>query len=95
MSERNKATETEKVVERVMRKVNSFDNIGKNEFEDILSDIMQEVENNTNYKPEDILSKAPKVIEDMPKEYGQLSESERSWEAMIDWIYNKYLRELG
>lgn len=57
---------------------------------------MQEVENNTDYKPEEILSKAPTVIDAMPSsECAQLSESERTWEALIAWLYNKYLEELG
>jgi hypothetical protein len=31
----------------------------------------------------------------MPHEYGQLSAAERSWEAMIAYLYGKYLKELG
>ena len=40
-------------------------------------------------------SDSPKVISDMPNEYGQLPKDARSWELMIGYLYAKYLKELG
>ncbi|MGH7202622.1 MAG: hypothetical protein ACREJB_18590 [Planctomycetaceae bacterium] len=95
MSDRRQLRETEKVVSRVMKTAAKYENIGKTEFEAILHKIMQQVEKNTSANPDKIAEATPKVIEDMPNEYGQLSEEDRSMEAMIAYLYVKYLKELG
>ena len=85
--------ETERVVDRVMKTVEQFDRIGKPEFETILQKVIQEVENNTGIDVDQTMTR--RVIEDFPKEYGQLSEDQRSWDALIAYLYSKYLKELG
>lgn len=85
----------EKVVSRVMKTAAQYDQIGKKEFEAILHKIMQQVEKNTSADPDEIAEITPKVIDDMPNEYGQLSEENKSMEAMIAYLYGKYLKELG
>ena len=95
MNDRRQLREIEKVVSRVMKTASQYDKIGKAEFETILHKIMQQVEKNTTADPDEIAAKTPKVIEDMPNEYGQLSEEDRSMEAIIAYLYGKYLKELG
>ena len=95
MSDRNHTRETAKVVKRVLKTAAKYDSIGKAEFEAILRKVMQQVQKNTGVEPGEIARTTDKVIEDMPKEYGQLGEAERSWETMIAYLYNKYLKELG
>lgn len=95
MSDRRQLREAEKVVSRVMKTAAQYDKIGKAEFEAILHKITQQVEKNTSADPDEIAAMTPKVIDDMPKEYGQLSEEHRSLEAMIAYLYGKYLKELG
>ena len=94
MSDRRQLREMEKVVTRVMRTVANYDCIGKSEFEAILQKIMQQVQRNTNVDADEIAAVTPKVIEAMPNEYGQLSKEERTMEAMIAYLYGKYLKEL-
>jgi len=95
MSDRNRTTEMEKVVKRVLRTAAKYDNIGKAEFEAILHKVMQQVRRNTGIESDKISHTTKKVLEDMPNEYGQLSEADRTWEALIAYLYNKYLKELG
>ena len=95
MSDRRQLRETEKVVSRVMKTVAKYESIGKEEFQSILHKVMQQVQENTGIEPDKISEMTSKVIEDMPNEYGQLSEEVRSWEAMIAYLYSKYLKELG
>ena len=95
MSDRKHTRETEMVVKRVLKTAAKYDSIGKAEFEAVLNEVMQQVQKNTGIEPDEIAQMTDKVIEDMPKEYGQLSEADRSWEAMIAYLYNKYLKELG
>lgn len=95
MSDRELRREMERVVSRVMKTASQYDSIGKTEFEAILRKIMQQVEMNTRANPDRIVELTSKVIDDMPQEYGQLSEEDRSMESMIAYIYGKYLKELG
>ena len=95
MSDRKHTRETEMVVKRVLKTAAKYDSIGKAEFEAVLNEVMQQVQENTGIEPDEIAQMTDKVIEDMPKEYGQLSEADRSWEAMITYLYNKYRKELG
>jgi len=95
MSDHNRTAETEQVVKRVLRTAAKYDNIGKAEFEAILQKVTQQVRRNTGIEPDKISQTTPKVLEDMPNEYGHLSEADRTWEALIGYLYNKYLKELG
>jgi hypothetical protein len=87
--------ETQQVVSRIMKTVEQYDQIGKAEFEAILQQVMEEVDSNTGAAPERIVGITDKVIQDLPQEYGQLREEQRSWEALVGYLYRKYLRELG
>lgn len=95
MLDDKQADELEAVVRRLMRKVNKYDQIGKQEFEEMLHQVVQEVSRNTGLSLEEVGEKTGKVIDDLPHEYGQLPESQRSWEAMIAYHYGKHLKELG
>jgi len=95
MTNRKIRRETERVVEKVLKLVESYDNnIGKKEYEEILQKVMEYVHKNTGVSMQYIIKKTGKVIEDLPNEYGQLSEDARSWKAMIAYLYLKYLKEL-
>ena len=95
MSDRNRTTETEKVVKHVLKTASKYDSIGKAEFEVILHKVKRQVRRNTGIESDTISQTTKKVLEDMPNEYGQLSEADRTWEALIAYLYHKYLRELG
>ena len=95
MDERKIRRETERVVKRVLRLVESHETIGKKEFEAILDKVIEHVDRNTGLSMEVIGKKTETVLRDLPHEYGQLREEARSWEALIAYLYTKYLRELG
>lgn len=95
MKDDERLDETEQVVSRIMKTVETYDQIGKAEFEAILGRVMEDVHGSTGIAFDRIAGITDKVIQDMPREYGQLSEDLRSWEAMIAYLYGKYLRELG
>ena len=95
MDERRLKRETERVVEKVLRLVESYEAIGKKEFETILDKVIDHVHRNTGLSLQVIGQKTQTVVQDFPREYGQLSEGVRSWEAIIAYLYIKYLRELG
>ena len=95
MDERRLKRETEKVVQQVLRHVQSYETIGKKEFETILDQVMEHVHRNTGLSLPVIGQQTQTVLRDFPQEYGQLSEDARSWEAIIAYLYTKYLRELG
>ncbi len=96
MDERKIRRETERVVKRVRRLVESHETIGKKEFEAILDKVIEQVHRNTGLSMEVIGKKTETVLRDLPhEEYGQLRAEARSWEALIAYLYTKYLRELG
>ena len=95
MNNRKQRREIEKVIYRVMKTAGKFDQIGKSEFEIILNKIMQQVEKNTDADPEQLTELTPRILDDMPTEYGQLSEEASSMEGLIGYLYGKYLKELG
>ena len=95
MDERRLKRETERVVQKVLRHVQSYETIGKKEFEAILDTVIEHVHRNTGLSLQVIGQKTQTVLRDFPHEYGQLSEEARSWEAILAYLYTKYLRELG
>ena len=95
MSERKIKRETERVVRKVLKLAQGHGTIDKEEFDGILHKIMEYVHKNTGIDMQVIMRKTDQVIQDLPNEYGRLSEDQRSWEAMIAYLYMKYLRELS
>ena len=95
MEERKIRRETQRVVQKILKLVKSYDTIGKTEFETILDQVIEQVHRNTGLSLEVIGQKTPTVVQALPQEYGQLPEEVRSWEAMITYLYIKYLREFG
>lgn len=93
MNHDKRLEETERVVARIMKTVESFDRIGKSEFETILRLVIQEVENNSGAEVDQTTTN--RVIEDLPNEFGQLPEAVRTHESMIAYLYTKYLQVLG
>lgn len=87
--------ETEKVIKKIVRFMERYETIGKKEFEAILDQVIAHLHKNTGLDPEVIARHTRTVIQDLPNEYGHLSEEVRSWEAIIGYLYLKYLRELG
>jgi len=95
MDERRIRRETERVVRKVRKLVESDSPVGKQEFEAILDKIIEQVHRNTGISIESIAQKTAAVLRDLPHEYGQLNEEIRSWDALITYLYIKYLREIG
>jgi hypothetical protein len=95
MEERKLRRETQRVVHKILRLVESYETIGQPEFATILDRVIEQVHRNTGLSVEVIGQKTPAVLQAFPQEYGQLPEEARSWEAMITYLYLKYLRELS
>jgi len=93
--DRKQLRDMEQVVRRVMKSVEKYDYIGKAEFEEILRKVVQQVHQKTRIDMARIVEATPTVIDDIPREYGQLSNEQRSWEAMIGYLYAKHLQVLG
>jgi hypothetical protein len=83
MDDRKIKRETERVVRKVLNLVESYDAIGKQEFEAVIGKIIGHVHKNTGTGIHVIMQKTDKVLRDLPDEYGRLSEDSKSWEAMI------------
>ena len=94
MNERKIRRETDRVVKKVLKLVEHYDTIGKKEFESVLDKVIEHVHKNTGLDMQIIAQKTNKLVQDLPNEYGHLSEKQRSWEAMIAYLYLKYLKEL-
>src|SRR5208282_1539149 len=95
MKNRDIANDTEAVIRRAIKLVRTYDTIGKREFEAVHALILQSVQKNTGIRMEDIAQKTDKVLQDLPNEYGQLDAASKSWDALIGYLYAKYLKELG
>jgi len=94
MDDRKIRRQTERVVKKVGRLVHAYQTIGKREFEEILGKVREHVQKNTGVSMQVIVQKTDKVVRDLPAEYGRLSEDSRSWDALIAYLYTKYLKEL-
>jgi hypothetical protein len=95
MDERRLKRETERAVRKVLRHAQRYETIGKQEFAAILDQVIVQVRRNTGLDLSVIGQQTQTVLHDLPHEYGQLPEATRSWEALIAYLYAKYLKELG
>jgi hypothetical protein len=75
--------------------VPKYKSVEKSEFQAILNEILACLHENTKINIDAIAQKTNKIISDLPNEYGRLPEDEKSWEALIGYLYAKYLKELG
>jgi hypothetical protein len=87
--------ELQRVVKRVLPLVPTDRAVGKADFETILAEILRCVDEKTGAGAAQLGQLTAKVLGDLPNEYGQLPEQDRSWPALIAYLYSKYLRELG
>jgi hypothetical protein len=86
--------ELRRVVKRILPLVPTVRNIAKAEFEAVHAEILACVHEKTGASPERLGQLKDKVLADLPNEYGRLPKSERTWPAVISYLYSKYLREL-
>jgi hypothetical protein len=87
--------DVKRVIARVLPLVPEHKAIEKSEFQVVLDEILTCLHENTKIKIDIIAQKTTKVLSDLPNEYGRLPEDARSWEALIGYLYAKYLNELG
>lgn len=87
--------EMNRVIRRLLPLVRKHPRIGKKEFEGILGELIHDLHLNTKIEADLIAQKTERVIRDLPAEYGTLPEDWRSWEALLEYLYTKYLKELG
>ena len=87
--------ELQRVVDRVLPLTSTGLAISKEKFEVILGEIMSCVDEKTGAGVERIGQVKAKVLADLPNEYGRLDARERSWQALIAYLYTKFLRELS
>ena len=95
MNDRKTRRDTEKVVRKVLKFVEQFDTIGREEFSAVNRKVMEHVSRNTGISMDQVIQKMSAVIDDLPNEYGQIDEDLKSWDALIAYLYMKYLKELG
>ena len=95
MNGKNLEREIDQVVKRVLRLARKHSNINKKEFEGIHDEIQRCLHENTRISMDAIAEKMDVVLGALPNEYGRLPEEQRSWEALITYLYVKYLKELG
>jgi hypothetical protein len=65
MNERRTRRDTEKVVRKVLRFVEKFDTIGKEEFSAVNRKVMEQVSRNTGISMEQAIQKMSAVIDDL------------------------------
>jgi hypothetical protein len=82
-------------IKKVFRLIPKDRNIAKNDFEAILDEIVMSLHRNRKIPIEALAEKTSKVINDMPSEYGSLPKTLRTWEGLVAYLYQKYLKELG
>ena len=87
--------EVGQVVERVLPLAANHRRVGKKEFEEIHGEIITCLHENTQIGLDIITQKTDRVLRDLPNEYGVLPDAHKSWEALIGYLYAKYLKELG
>jgi len=87
--------DSDKVVSEVLKLINQNQPLSKQGFEGINRKIMEFVSQNAGVSMDQVTQKMAAVIEALPKEYGSLDEKMKSWEALIAYLYLKYLKELG
>jgi hypothetical protein len=87
--------EVQVVVDRVLPLVPSSHAVAKGEFEVILGEILRCVGEKTGAGVERIAQVKDKVLTDLPNEYGRRDARDRSWSALIAYLYTKFLRELS
>src|SRR5260370_33612074 len=87
--------ETEWVVKRVKPLVPKSGIVEKKDFEAILDEIVMSVHRNRKIALDEVAAKSEKIITDLPHEYGTLRQNYQSSEALIAYLYAKYLKELG
>ena len=95
MKQKDLMHEIERVVTKVLPHVPKGKAVEKKDFEVVLNKILACLHENTKIALDAIAQKTHKVISDLPNEYGRLPEDIRSWEALIGYLYLKYLKELG
>lgn len=86
--------EVQRVVKRVLPLVPTGRKVEKADFETILDEVMACVQEKTGASVEQLGQLTSKIVGDLPNEYGRLDEDDRSWPALIAYLYTKYLREL-
>ncbi len=87
--------ELKRMLKRVLPLAPTDRPVAKADFETILAEVMACVHEKTSAPAEQLKQLTPKVLADMPNEYGGLPAADRSWEVLIAYLYAKYLRELG
>jgi hypothetical protein len=87
--------EVQGVVDRVLPLVPIGRAVSKGEFEAILSAVLACVDEKTGAGAERIGQVRDKVLAEMPNEYGRRAKRNRSWPALIAYLYSKLLHELA
>ena len=82
-------------IKKVFRLIPKDRNIAKNDFEAVLKEIMMSLHRNRKIPIEALAEKTEKVVTDMPNEYGSFPKTLRTWEGLVAYLYQKYLKELG
>ena len=95
MKPKGKSRELHRVVKRVLPLVPTDRAVGKSDFEAIHHEILVCVQEKTGASNERLVQLMDKVLRDVPREYGLLDKRDRSWPALIRYLYSGYLRELS
>jgi hypothetical protein len=80
--------EIDRVVKRILPLVPTDRKVVKEEFETVLGEIMACVDEKTGAGAEQLGKITDKVLNAMPNEFGRLEETDRSWPALIGYLYS-------
>ena len=95
MRSKRRDQELQRVIKRVLPLVPGDRKVSKAEFEAIHDEILACVHEKTGASEEQLRPLVENVLRDLPNEYGRLDEQDRSWPALITYLYSKYRRGLG
>ncbi|MGB3493367.1 MAG: hypothetical protein WBA57_11600 [Elainellaceae cyanobacterium] len=88
-SDRAAARELERVVSKVLSRIDTTQEIQKEDFGLMLETIMLQVVKNRGLDINEVALSTPEVIEGMT-EYSEIPEEVRGWESLVAFLYLKY-----
>ncbi len=93
-SSRAAVRELERVVDKVLSRIDTTQEVQKEDFERLLDALILQIVKNRGLDINQVAIATPEVIEGM-SEYGQMPEEMRGWESLVAFLYLKYHQVLG
>jgi hypothetical protein len=85
----------EKIVKKVMKRWYRTEKVGKEDFEQALDLIIDNISKNINMPAEAVARHTDAVIEDFAEDYQKLPDEMKGYEAVVLTVYMTYMKKLG